>query len=57
MDAAAVQRWIDGWAEGWAAHDVERIRGLYTDGARHRSEPRVEISLGGENDLGARTRS
>ena len=39
MDAASVQRWIDGWAEGWAAHDVERIRELYADGARHRSEP------------------
>ena len=39
MDAAVVQRWIDGWAQGWAAHDVDRIRELYTDGARHRSQP------------------
>jgi hypothetical protein len=39
MDAAVVQRWIDGWAEGWAAHDAEVIRALYAHGARHRSEP------------------
>jgi hypothetical protein len=39
MEAAVPQRWIEGWAEAWAAHDVERIRALYADGARHRSEP------------------
>jgi len=39
MEAAVVQRWIDGWAQGWAAHDADRIRELYADGARHRSQP------------------
>jgi hypothetical protein len=48
MEAAAVQRWIDAWAEGWAAHDVERIRELYTDGARHRSEPFREVGDPGD---------
>jgi SnoaL-like protein len=39
MDLAAVSRWIDGWALGWATHDVELIASLYTDDARQRSEP------------------
>jgi hypothetical protein len=29
----AVGRWIDGWARGWATHDVELIRSLYADDA------------------------
>jgi hypothetical protein len=28
-----VKRWIDGWARGWATHDVELIDSLYADGA------------------------
>src|SRR5438046_1843053 len=43
MDSADVQRWIEGWAYGWAAHDVERIRALYVDGAAQRSEPFREL--------------
>jgi SnoaL-like domain len=33
----AVQRWIDGWARGWAAHDVELIASLYAENAVHLS--------------------
>ena len=43
MDSADVQRWIEGWAYGWAEHDVERIRALYVDGAAQRSEPFREL--------------
>jgi hypothetical protein len=39
MDRAAVERWIDGWARGWAGHDVPRIAALYADGPVQRSEP------------------
>jgi SnoaL-like domain len=39
MDPAAVQRWIEVWARGWAEHDVDAIASLYADGAGHRSEP------------------
>lgn len=35
----AVQRWIDGWARGWATHDVELIASLYAKGAVHLSAP------------------
>jgi hypothetical protein len=31
----AVNRWIDGWARGWATHDVELIGSLYAEGAVH----------------------
>ena len=30
-----VKRWIDGWARGWARHDVELIESLYADDAVH----------------------
>jgi hypothetical protein len=43
MDPALVRRWIEGWALGWATHDVERIRGLYADGPVQRSEPFREL--------------
>src|SRR5262249_57856027 len=39
MDPADVRRWIDGWAGGWAAHDVPRIAALYAVGPVQRSEP------------------
>jgi hypothetical protein len=39
MDRGAVRRWIEGWAHGWAAHDVPRIAALYADGRVQRSEP------------------
>jgi SnoaL-like domain len=29
----AAERWLDGWARGWAAHDVELIASLYTEDA------------------------
>jgi hypothetical protein len=29
----AIERWIDGWARGWATHDVDLIDSLYADGA------------------------
>jgi ketosteroid isomerase-like protein len=31
----AVERWIDGWARGWATHDVGLIASLYADDAVH----------------------
>jgi ketosteroid isomerase-like protein len=31
----AVGRWIDGWARGWATHDVDLIASLYADDAVH----------------------
>ena len=31
--AEAVARWIDGWARGWATHDVDLIASLYADDA------------------------
>lgn len=39
MDRAAVHRWIEVWARGWAEHDVDAIADLYVDGAVQRSEP------------------
>lgn len=30
-----VERWIHGWARGWATHDVELIASLYADEAVH----------------------
>jgi hypothetical protein len=39
METAAVRRWIEGWAWGWAEHDIERIAALYVDGPVQRSEP------------------
>ena len=39
MDPADVRRWIEGWAHGWASHDVPRIAALYAVGAVQRSEP------------------
>src|SRR5438034_688915 len=30
-----VERWIHGWARGWATHDVELIDALYADDAVH----------------------
>ena len=39
METAAVRRWIEGWAHGWAEHDVERVAALYVDGPVQRSEP------------------
>jgi ketosteroid isomerase-like protein len=35
----AVRRWIEGWARGWATHDVELIASLYADDAVHLSAP------------------
>jgi hypothetical protein len=35
----AVRRWIDGWARGWATHDVELIGSLYAENAVHFSAP------------------
>ena len=43
METAAVRRWIEGWAWGWAEHDVERIAALYVDGPVQRSEPFREL--------------
>jgi hypothetical protein len=48
MEAADLHRWVEGWAEGWCTHDVGRIRGLYTDGARHRSEPFRDVGDPGD---------
>jgi ketosteroid isomerase-like protein len=31
----AAERWIDGWARGWATHDVELIASLYAEDAVH----------------------
>jgi hypothetical protein len=31
----AVDRWINGWARGWATHDVELIGSLYAEDAVH----------------------
>jgi hypothetical protein len=33
----AIERWIDGWARGWATHDLELIASLYAEGAGFRS--------------------
>jgi hypothetical protein len=35
----AAERWIDGWARGWATHDVELIASLYSEDAVHLSAP------------------
>jgi SnoaL-like protein len=35
--STAAARWTDGWARGWATHDVELIGSLYAEGAVHRS--------------------
>lgn len=35
----AVERWIDGWARGWATHDIELIASLYAVNAVHLSAP------------------
>jgi SnoaL-like domain len=35
MSQEGVERWIDGWARGWATHDVGLIASLYADGAVH----------------------
>ena len=35
----AAERWINGWARGWATHDVELIASLYSEGAVHLSAP------------------
>jgi SnoaL-like protein len=32
---AAARRWIEGWARGWATHDVGLIASLYADDAVH----------------------
>lgn len=32
---AAVARWSDGWARGWATHDVDLVASLYADDAVH----------------------
>jgi hypothetical protein len=32
---AAVDRWSDGWARGWATHDVDLVASLYADDAVH----------------------
>ena len=43
MDPVAVHRWLDGWALGWATHDVDLIASLYTEGPVQRSEPFREV--------------
>jgi ketosteroid isomerase-like protein len=35
MSQEAVNRWIDGWARGWATHDVDLIASLYAEDAVH----------------------
>jgi hypothetical protein len=39
MDPAAAYRWLEGWALGWATHDVDLIASLYVEGPVQRSEP------------------
>jgi hypothetical protein len=39
MESGDVRRWVEGWAHGWATHDVPRIAALYADGPVQRSEP------------------
>ena len=33
MTEQAVRRWIDGWARGWATHDVDLVDSLYAEDA------------------------
>ena len=47
MDAeAAARRWVEGWSEGWAAADPDRIAALYADDAVFVSQPFREPHAG-----------
>ena len=47
MDAeAAARRWVEGWSEGWAAADPDRIAVFYAEDAVFVSRPFREPHLG-----------